>query len=93
MYQINKPWVHKYANKQAPQHREYSEYFIITLNRVSSIKILNHLKNNESLCCTPETDVSGWPKSSLEFFCNILWKNPNKLFTQPNDTVDQLYFS
>ena len=54
MYQINKPWVHKYANKQAAQHREYSEYFIITLNRVSSIKILNHLKNNESLCCTPE---------------------------------------
>ena len=26
----------------------------------------------------------GWPKSSFEFFHNILQKNPNKPFTQPN---------
>ena len=26
----------------------------------------------------------GWPKSSFGFFCNILWKNPNEYFGQPN---------
>lgn len=26
----------------------------------------------------------GWPKSSIWFFCNILWKNQNELFGQPN---------
>ena len=25
-----------------------------------------------------------WPKSSFRFFCNILWKNPNKVFGQSN---------
>ena len=25
-----------------------------------------------------------WPKSLFGVFCNILWKNPNKLFGQPN---------
>ena len=28
--------------------------------------------------------VLGWPKSSFGFFCNILWKNTNELFGQPN---------
>ena len=26
----------------------------------------------------------GWPKCSLEFFCNIVWRNLNELFGQPN---------
>ena len=26
----------------------------------------------------------GWPESSFRFFHYILWKNPNKLFGQPN---------
>ena len=30
----------------------------------------------------------GWPKSSFWFF-NINWKNPNKLFDQPNNTVNR----
>ena len=29
-----------------------------------------------------------WPKSSFTFFCNILWKNPNELFGQPNTKDD-----
>lgn len=28
--------------------------------------------------------ILGWPKSSFKFFRNILWKNPNELFGQPN---------
>ena len=28
--------------------------------------------------------ILGWPKSSFRFFCNILWKNTNELFWQPN---------
>ena len=30
-------------------------------------------------------NVLGWPKSSFGFFHNILWKNPNELFGQPNN--------
>ena len=33
------------------KHREYSQYFIITLNGVYSIK------NIDLLCCTPETNI------------------------------------
>ena len=28
--------------------------------------------------------VLGWPKSLFGFFSNILWKNTNELFGQPN---------
>ena len=28
--------------------------------------------------------VSGWPKSSFRSSCNILWKNPDKFFGEPN---------
>ena len=28
--------------------------------------------------------ILGWPKISFAFVHNILWKNPNKLFGQPN---------
>lgn len=28
--------------------------------------------------------ILGWPKSSFEFFCNILWRRPEELFGQPN---------
>ena len=28
-------------------------------------------------------NILGWPKSSCEFFCTILWKNPNKLLANP----------
>ena len=31
----------------------------------------------------------GWPKSWFRFF-NINWKNPNKLFDQPNNTVNRV---
>ena len=30
------------------------------------------------------TCVLGWPKCLFRFFQNIIWKNPNKLFSQPN---------
>ena len=33
------------------QQRKYSQYFMIILNEVQSIK------NTESLCCTPETNI------------------------------------
>ena len=36
MYELNK------LQEYIAQHREYSQYFIITLNGNSSIKILNH---------------------------------------------------
>ena len=28
--------------------------------------------------------ILGWPKSSLGFFYNTLWKKPNDIFGQPN---------
>ena len=31
--------------------------------------------------------ILGWPKSSFGFFCNILQKNPNELFGQPNINI------
>ena len=34
--------------------------------------------------CGENPQVLGWPKSSFRFFCNILWKNQNELFGQPN---------
>ena len=33
--------------------------------------------------------VLGWPKSSFGCFCNILWKNTNELFGQPNRTEEK----
>ena len=33
-----------------------------------------------------------WPKSSLGFFCNIVQKNSNELFGQPNTTLLCLLF-
>ena len=33
-------------------------------------------------------EVLGWSKSSFRFFHNILWKNPNKLFGQPNTITE-----
>ena len=35
-----------------------------------------------------KVDILGWPESSFGFFHNILWKNLNKLFDEPN-----MYFS
>ena len=35
---------------------------------------------------TKVSKVLRWPKSLFGFFRNILWKNPNKLFGQPNIT-------
>ena len=29
-------------------------------------------------------NIVGWPRSSSWLFCNIVWKNPNELFGQPN---------
>ena len=31
--------------------------------------------------------ILGWPKRSFEFFYNILWKNLNELFGQPNNMI------
>ena len=42
MYKINK------LQRYIVQHREHSQYFIVTINGVQT-------KNCESLCCTPET--------------------------------------
>ena len=33
----------------------------------------------------------GWPESSFESFCNILWKIPNKPFGQPSTFKHQSY--
>jgi len=33
----------------------------------------------------------GWPKSSFGFFCNIIQKNLNKLFGQPNPLLPVLF--
>lgn len=37
--------------------------------------------------------ILGWQKSSFRFFCNILWKNLNDLFGQPNITTIGEYWS
>ena len=37
--------------------------------------------------------VLGWPKVSFGFFCNILWKNLNELFGQPNTWLSYSKFS
>ena len=31
-----------------------------------------------------KVDIVGWPESSFGFFHNMLWKNLNKLFGEPN---------
>ena len=36
------------------------------------------------LVCPLTIRFMGWSKSSLVFFHKIVWKNPNKLFDQPN---------
>ena len=47
------------------QHKEHSQYFIITLNRV--------YKNIESLCYTPETNI-------VNHYTSIKNKNEGKIF-------------
>ena len=37
-----------------------------------------------------ERKILDWPKSSFEFFCKILWKNPNELF-DPTNICNQEY--
>ena len=41
--------------------------------------------------------ILGWPKSSFQFFCKLLWKNPNKLSEQHNNInispIIQIQFS
>ena len=37
----------------------------------------------------PKSIILGWPKCLSKFFCNILWKHPNKLFGQPNVFIKQ----
>ena len=39
----------------------------------------------------PSIIILGWPKSSFGFFHKVLWKNPNKLFGQP-DTMSTFVF-
>ena len=38
---------------------------------------------------TMENIILGWPDSSFLFFCNILWKTPNKLIGQANTNYDR----
>ena len=38
----------------------------------------------------------GWPKNSFDFFRNISWKSPNKLFGQPNSlkaAIDNMHMN
>ena len=37
-----------------------------------------------------ERKIVDWPSSSFEFFCRILWKNPNELFN-PTNICNQEY--
>ena len=37
--------------------------------------------------------ILGWPESVSLFFFNILWKNQNKRFGQPNITLPALYLN
>ena len=36
-----------------------------------------------------QTQILCWPKSSFKFFHNILWKNGNELFRQPDGQLDR----
>lgn len=74
MYKANK------VQGYTVQQREYSQYFIITINGVQSIKMLN-------LYCTPETNIVN------KLYLNFLKRKQRPLLSQmvKNSICENLY--
>ena len=61
---------------------EWRWWFRASLLRYSQVKGSKEVEQKK------DRDVSGWPRISFRFFHEMVYKNPNELFGQPNEMRD-----
>lgn len=61
-----------------------SSFFPSVLPNGVGMTSWSKMMRTELCVCMLRAVVLSWPKKSFECSCNMLWKNPNELFGQPN---------